>query len=127
MKSSILPKPSCFFVHQNVSAVDARDKLRIEKHAFLSKLDRITAEAAKEERNSDIQHFQDIIRYDDKEYAFYIPDLWQGPPPMSVVNPSYSEKVDEIKQKLIKLIITNKKRATISSFILKCRFYGKPY
>ena len=114
-----LLRPSCFFVHQNVSAVDAEYKLKIEKQTFLSKLDKITADAAREEMNSDIKHFQDIITYDEQKCAFYVPDSWQGQPPMSVVNPCYSEQIKDIKQTLTTIVSSCSTAVRITSFISK--------
>ena len=112
-----LLKPSCIFVHQNVPAVDANEKLKISQEKLLAKLDKITASAAEDEKVAYIRHFKDVIDYDETSQVFYMPDLWQGQPPMAPVNWGYSEKINKIKELITKNIASKSKPITITSFI----------
>ena len=115
-----LLNPSCVFIHQNVPSPDAEDQLKVGHEILLSKLDHITRKAAEQENASHIHNFQDIIAYDEDNYAFYMPDLWHGQPPMAPVNCGYSRKV-----KVIKNIITTTKLAEKSTPITISRFITK--
>ena len=110
-----LTKPSCLFVHQNVSASDAEDKLKVQKEKLLTKLDQITRSAAEEEKVSHIHQFKDIITYDEHNYAFCMPDLWQGQPPFATVNLGYSDRVARIKMTLTQFIVSGNLLPAISS------------
>ena len=114
-----LLKPSCFFVHQNMSAADADEKLKINRDAFLANLDEITKAAAEKENIDHMHNFRDVINYDEKKFAFYMPDAWQGQPPMAPVNHFYSEKVKEIKDYVTSNKISNSNWLTITKFITR--------
>ena len=111
-----LVKPSCVFVHQNVPSIDEDDKLNIEQEKLLAKLDKITREAAEEEKVAHIERFQDVISYDEHKHVYYMPDLWQGQPPMAPVNCGYSVKVKQIKKMLTHNIASKSRLSTLTSF-----------
>ena len=111
-----LVKPSCFFVHQNVPSIEADDKLKIAQEKLLEKLDKITVEAAEEEKVAHIERFQDVISYDEHKHVFYMPDLWQGQPPMAPMNCGYSDRVKQIKKMLTCNIASKSRLSTINSF-----------
>ena len=113
-----LLEPSCLFVHQNVPAADAEDNLKGEKEVLLTRLDKITVASAAEEKITHIQHFRDVI-YFDEDNSYFMPDLWQGQPPMAPMNYSYSEKVNKIKTLVTKTIPNRFIHKTISSFVTK--------
>ena len=119
VRSGNLPKPSCVFVHQNVSAINAEGTLSVERQKFRSKLDLLTAAAAESENQLHIQCLNDIIDYDEQRYAFYMPDLWQGQPPMASVNCGYSEKAGKLKDLLLRIIGSRSKPASIGQLITK--------
>ncbi|CAI9619753.1 unnamed protein product, partial [Staurois parvus] len=79
-------KPSCQFVHQNVSDVSAHEKNMRHRKTFLEQLDEMTKVAANMEKKSGITCFSDVMNYDPEEHNWYIPGLWQGDPPMAPVN-----------------------------------------
>ena len=95
-KSSNL-KPSCFFVHQNVSAVSAKEKMKFGQEQFYSNLDKMTEHAANQEKIPNYKHFNEVIEFDEQKHIVYLPDLWQGEQPMATVNGAYREKVEELK------------------------------
>ncbi|XP_068100078.1 interferon-induced very large GTPase 1-like isoform X3 [Hyperolius riggenbachi] len=95
-------KPSCQFVHQNVSDVSAHYKNRRARQKFLEQLNELTKVAARMEKKSDKSSFSEIIYCDTEKDTWYIPGLWQGIPPMASVNIGYSENVQELKQSIIK-------------------------
>ncbi|XP_040214317.1 up-regulator of cell proliferation-like [Rana temporaria] len=97
-------KPSCQFVHQNVSDVSAHEKIMREKQLLLEQLDDVTKVAAKMENNTDVTQFCDIIKYDIENHNWYIPGLWHGVPPMASISTGYSEKVNELKMHLLECI-----------------------
>ncbi|XP_077303268.1 up-regulator of cell proliferation-like isoform X2 [Lithobates pipiens] len=97
-------KPSCQFVHQNVSDVSAHEKIMREKQLLLEQLDDVTKVAAKMENNTDVTQFCDIIKYDIENHNWYIPGLWHGVPPMASISTGYSEKVHELKMHLLECI-----------------------
>ncbi|XP_068218831.1 interferon-induced very large GTPase 1-like [Palaemon carinicauda] len=106
MKMSLVNKnlklqPSCLFIHQNVSAQDASQKLRIGQQKLIETLDKVTKAAGKQEDNPQYTKFKQLIDFDINKDIWYIPDLWKGDPPMAPVNPGYSENIDSVKQRLM--------------------------
>ncbi|XP_077303284.1 LOW QUALITY PROTEIN: interferon-induced very large GTPase 1-like [Lithobates pipiens] len=94
-------KPSCQFVHQNVSDVSAHEKNMRDRKKFLEQLDEMTRVAANMEKKGGITCFSDVMDYDPEKHNWYIPGLWQGVPPMAPVNFGYSENVYELKKYLL--------------------------
>ncbi|CAI9541169.1 unnamed protein product [Staurois parvus] len=100
----IRKKPSCQFVHQNVSDVSAHEKNMRDRKKFLEQLDEITKVAANMENKHGITCFSDVMDYDPEKHNWYIPGLWQGVPPMAPVNFGYSENVYELKKYLLEFL-----------------------
>ncbi|XP_077303271.1 interferon-induced very large GTPase 1-like isoform X3 [Lithobates pipiens] len=97
-------KPSCQFVHQNVSDVSAHAKNQRARQKFLEQLNELTRVAAKTEKRSDVTCFSDIINCDLEAHSCYIPGLWYGIPPMASINIGYSETVQELKKSIIETL-----------------------
>ncbi|XP_044870494.1 interferon-induced very large GTPase 1-like [Mauremys mutica] len=97
-------KPSCQFVHQNVSDVSAHEQNMRDRKHLLEQLDEMTKVAAKMEKKSRELKFSDIIDYDLEKHNWYIPALWHGVPPMAPMNMGYSEKVYEVKKYLFEFL-----------------------
>ncbi|KAM9307750.1 interferon-induced very large GTPase 1-like [Gastrophryne carolinensis] len=95
-------KPSCQFVHQNVSDVSAYEKNMRDRKKLLEQLNEMTSVAAKMEMKSGITMFSDVMDYDLEKDNWYIPGLWLGVPPMASVNSGYSEHVHELKKYVLK-------------------------
>ena len=94
---------SCIFVHQNVQATDAKEKMAAGTQKLEETLDKMTTEAADLENMAGIYTFKQVIRFDRDTHVFHAPDLWLGNPPMASVNPTYIEEVQNI-QKFIRTI-----------------------
>ncbi|CAG2206571.1 Interferon-induced very large GTPase 1 [Mytilus edulis] len=89
-------KQSCIFVHQNVPASDANDKMMQGRQKFLETLDQMTQEAADQENIGDIHSFSQVIDFDCNKDVWYLSDLWNGDPPMAPINPGYCRRVEDI-------------------------------
>ena len=96
---------SCHFVHQNVSAVMAKEKGMMGHFKFSAKLDEVTQAAAKEEglKNQNLR-FKDVIDFDSEKGISRFPNLWKGDPPMAPVNPGYSTGAQKLKIHLIEFV-----------------------
>ncbi|XP_063417018.1 interferon-induced very large GTPase 1-like [Mytilus trossulus] len=94
-------KQTCVFVHQNVPASDANDKMMQGRQKFVEVLDEMTREAAEQEKIADIQSFNQVIDFDSEKNVWYFSDLWHGDPPMAPANPGYSESVSKVKEAII--------------------------
>uniref|UniRef100_A0A8D0GZN1 VLIG-type G domain-containing protein n=1 Tax=Sphenodon punctatus TaxID=8508 RepID=A0A8D0GZN1_SPHPU len=92
--------PSCFFVHQNVGEITAKEKNMEGRRRLQEKLDEMTLTAAQQEF-CDITCFSDVIRFDVNTHIHYFAHLWEGDPPMAPPNPSYSQNVQELKQEIL--------------------------
>ncbi|XP_036375382.1 interferon-induced very large GTPase 1-like [Megalops cyprinoides] len=99
---SIKMKPSCIFVHQNIADTSAHDKNKEGKRRLLENLDKMTRTAAKEE-NREFSSFSDIIQFDVDSQVFYFKNLLEGDPPMAPPNLSYSQNVQELKEKVLSI------------------------
>ncbi|KAI7790248.1 putative interferon-induced very large GTPase 1-like [Triplophysa rosa] len=93
-------KPSCMFVHQNVSDVTAGEKNMEGKRRLLETLDEMTKLAAKDEV-CDEECFSDVINFDVLHDVKYFAQLWEGSPPMAPPNPNYCENIQELKETII--------------------------
>ncbi|KAJ8371700.1 hypothetical protein AAFF_G00303090 [Aldrovandia affinis] len=100
--TSVRINTSCIFVHQNVSETTASEKNQEGRRHLQNRLDQMTAIAANEE-NLDIKRFSDIIQFDVDSQVFYFTNLLEGDPPMARPNPSYSQNVQELKNKLFSI------------------------
>ncbi|XP_039719394.1 interferon-induced very large GTPase 1-like [Pteropus medius] len=93
--------PSCFFVHQNVGEVTAKDQTIEGRRRLEQRLDEMTAIAAEQEQCSDITHFSDVIKFDVDTNVYYFAHLWDGNPPMAPPNPRYSHNVQELRRRIL--------------------------
>uniref|UniRef100_A0A8C5Q1R9 VLIG-type G domain-containing protein n=1 Tax=Leptobrachium leishanense TaxID=445787 RepID=A0A8C5Q1R9_9ANUR len=109
-------KPSCQFVHQNVSDVSAHEKNMRDRKKLLEQLDEMTNIAAKMEERSNVTRFSDIMEYDLEEHSWYIPGLWHGVPPMASVNKGYSDSIFQLKKHLFETM-KNQQRSRSSQNI----------
>ncbi|XP_055070085.2 interferon-induced very large GTPase 1 [Misgurnus anguillicaudatus] len=93
-------KPSCMFVHQNVSDVTAGEKNMEGRRRLQETLDEMTKLASKEEVCDD-EYFSDVIQFDIQNDVKYFTHLWEGNPPMAPPNPKYCENIQELKETII--------------------------
>ncbi|KAL0199299.1 hypothetical protein M9458_007839, partial [Cirrhinus mrigala] len=91
---------SCVFVHQNISDVTAAEKNMERRRRLQETLDETTKLAAEEEVY-DAECFSDVIRFDVQNDVKFIPQLWEGNPPMAPPNPNYCESIQELKTSMI--------------------------
>ena len=99
-------KPSCQFVHQNAGA-NYDSKIGCVK--FSQKLDKMTSDAAKEEKcEGQFEKFNDVIKFDDRADVHYFPSLWMGDSPMAPVNHRYCQSAQKLKLHLIDLMKSTK-------------------
>ncbi|XP_033111445.1 interferon-induced very large GTPase 1-like [Anneissia japonica] len=109
-------KPSCIFVHQNVTDVAASDKNTAHKRKIKSMLDQITLNAATEEScTGKYKTFSDVIRFQEHKHIMYISSLWQGDPPMAPPNPGYSQCILQVKKQIIEFM-RNCQAKTVEDF-----------
>uniref|UniRef100_A0A8C0J8H3 VLIG-type G domain-containing protein n=1 Tax=Chelonoidis abingdonii TaxID=106734 RepID=A0A8C0J8H3_CHEAB len=92
--------PSCLFVHQNVGDITANEKNMEGRRRLQEKLDEMTVTAAQQEF-CDVTCFSDVIRFDVNTHIHYFPHFWEGDPPMAPPNPSYSQRVQELKREIL--------------------------
>ncbi|XP_077350324.1 interferon-induced very large GTPase 1-like [Lithobates pipiens] len=97
-------KPNCQFIHQNVSDVSAHSMNMRGRKKLMDQLDEMTRTVAAMEKKTQFKSFSDIMEYDLEHDNCYIAGLWHGVPPMASVNSAYSDNVNELKQKLLKLM-----------------------
>ena len=98
VNKSIQKHRTCVFIHQNVPAVNAKEKMMYGCQKLRENLDEITQEAASSEHMSGIQAFNEVIEFDSERHVWYFSDLWNGDPPMAPANPGYHSKVLEVKE-----------------------------
>ncbi|XP_060106640.1 interferon-induced very large GTPase 1-like [Heteronotia binoei] len=91
--------PSCLFVHQNAGEITTEEKNRESRRRLQHNLDEMTVTAAKQE-SCDVSCFSEVIQFDVNSHIYYFPHLWEGELPMAPPNPSYSQKVQELKSKI---------------------------
>jgi hypothetical protein len=94
-------RQSCIFIHQNVPAADAENKMIEERQMFVETLNEMAKASADQENIADIQTFSQVIDFNSEENVSYFSDLWRGDPPMAPVNPGYSTRVSEVKNDIL--------------------------
>ncbi|XP_054828747.1 interferon-induced very large GTPase 1-like [Eublepharis macularius] len=92
--------PSCLFVCQNAGEITPEENNRESQRCLLQKLDEMTVTAAQQE-SCDVSCFSELIHFDVNSHVYYFPHLWEGEPPMAPPNPIYSQKVQELKSKVL--------------------------
>ncbi|XP_064624089.1 interferon-induced very large GTPase 1-like [Lineus longissimus] len=112
---------TCVFIHQNVSAANAKQKMVHGRQSLLDNLDKMAKEAADLERLKGIQSFSQVIDIDVNKSVWYFSDLWQGDPPMAPTNPGYSESVQSVKEYLLYEVSKQKESNFLSVSNLKKR------
>ncbi|XP_064624090.1 interferon-induced very large GTPase 1-like [Lineus longissimus] len=114
-------RQTCVFIHQNVSAANANEKMMHGRQALLDKLDEMTEQAAEQEEMKDIHTFSQIIDLDLEKCVWYFSDLWRGDPPMAPINPGYSERVQSVKKCLLYKIANAQQQKCLSMTNLTTR------
>ncbi|XP_064084233.1 interferon-induced very large GTPase 1-like isoform X1 [Macrobrachium nipponense] len=115
-------QPSCFFIHQNVPAPDAAEKLKLGQLKFMETLNQVTAAAGKQEDAPEITRFRQLIEFDYNTNILYFPDLWKGNPPVAAVNPGYSESISKVKEVLLKDVMRRRTfQVGIQEFLMKLK------
>ena len=110
-------KRHCIFVHQNVAAVNAVEKLAADRQKFLEQLDARTKEASEaQDLPETITSFNRIISFDVDSDVVYFPDLWNGDPPMAVVNQGYSTRCAETLHSMLTEMSKNTFGFTVGNF-----------
>uniref|UniRef100_A0A8C3TA40 VLIG-type G domain-containing protein n=1 Tax=Chelydra serpentina TaxID=8475 RepID=A0A8C3TA40_CHESE len=112
--------PSCLFVHQNVGDITANEKNMEGRRRLQVKLDEMAVTAAQQEFR-DVTCFSDVIRFDVKTHIHYFPHLWEGNPPMAPPNPSYSQRVQELKREILMAAKEKSKHSFLRLSELKTR------
>ena len=111
-------RPSCHFVYHNVAAITADEKTMMGH--FMTKLDKMTKKAAKEEcLETEYKYFRQVITFDYEKDISFFPGLWKGSPPMAPVSPGYSFEAQVLKCRLICLMQEIKKSRDSSFIYLK--------
>jgi len=110
-------KPSCQFVHQNVTAIAADSKLMQGKANLVENLNEMVKYVAKEEQcESKYTTFDQVMNFDLENDVWYFPSLWKGDPPMAPVNPGYSDRAQDLKSALTIMATTSKYKFSITAF-----------
>uniref|UniRef100_A0A8C3HAI0 VLIG-type G domain-containing protein n=1 Tax=Chrysemys picta bellii TaxID=8478 RepID=A0A8C3HAI0_CHRPI len=115
--------PSCLFVHQNVGDITANEKNMEGRRRLQEKLDEMAATAAQQEF-CDVTCFSDVIQFDVNTHIHYFPHLWEGNPPMAPPNPSYSQRVQELKREILKAAKEKSEHSFLRLSELKTRTQG---
>ncbi|KAK3084046.1 hypothetical protein FSP39_007259 [Pinctada imbricata] len=104
---------SCIFVHQNVSAKDAKTKLLQGHQETLATLDEIAIRVAEDEGIQGIKAFKNVIEFDPVKSIMYVPDLWHGSPPMAPTSTKYSSNVMEVLNLVASKMVQRKNALTV--------------
>ena len=89
----------CKLVHQNIDE-SARKTLITDVEKLQRLLNQKTQEACEIEKVPP-RNFKSLIGFDVEEDVEYIPSLYEGDGAMVAVNPSYSEKINKLKKRII--------------------------
>ncbi|XP_053390075.1 interferon-induced very large GTPase 1-like, partial [Mercenaria mercenaria] len=104
-------RKSCAFIHQNVTDTSASENMISGLSKLMQTLDEMTKESAKSEGILEITTFNQVIEFDINSQVWYLKNLWQGNPPMARVNNEYSERVVDMKCKILQKALTMKDKS----------------
>ena len=96
---------SCMFIHQNVNAVDAKEKLMLDRHRMIESLDKGTKEAAKIEGTDGIQNFKDVISFDADRHVRYFSNPQNIVGTVGSANAEYHRNIQEVKSYILNDLI----------------------
>ena len=111
---------SVHFIHQNLSAVDAREKGSTEIEAFVRDLNDKTFAAAKQAgQGEQYSKFTDVLQYKSTTDNTYVQSLWDGSPPMGKINVHYSWTMQKLKWTIIRKIkdLHSNQQKRLGSFV----------
>ena len=114
----------CMFIHQNVPAVNAQEKLALARQKLQEQLDRMTKQASIAQGLSEtITLFDRIISFDCQRDVVYFSNLWHGSPPMAAINQGYSIQAAETRQRILHKISQKFSRCImIADFIQRLKY-----
>lgn len=119
-KAEMQLNPSCQFVRHHVVNVSA-SKTSEGSDRFQTTLDDMTKLAAKAEHlEGQFQQFSDVVTFDNKEDLQNFPSLWEGNPPMALVNPAYCLAAQKLHCKFLENF-TNESLCTLNEFQLRLK------
>ncbi|KAK3083931.1 hypothetical protein FSP39_005555 [Pinctada imbricata] len=107
---------SCIMVHQNVGAIDAGNQMLHGNKTTMQHLDEMAKHVARQEKEYQIQKFDDVIRFDPSKSIYFVPDLWSGSPPMAPVNFHYSLKVTQIAEFILSHLKRKRGHSVVETF-----------
>ncbi|XP_053388844.1 interferon-induced very large GTPase 1-like [Mercenaria mercenaria] len=112
-------RKSCTLIHQNVTDTSASENRICVLRKIMQTLDAMTEESAKSEGILDITTFNQVIEFDINTQVWYLKSLWQGNPPMARVNTEYSERVVDMKCRILQkaLNMENKSYKSITDIL----------
>ena len=95
-------KQSCYFVHQNMGAVEELTVLDTEIHSFAKELDEKTYAAAVDAgQDHKYTKFSDVLQYDSINDNLYVSGLLTGTQTMGKIDVQYSNKMQKLKYDII--------------------------
>ena len=99
---------SCLFIHQNVPAVDAPEKLMLARERSKEILDNETKQAANLEGDVDTKTFTDVITFDVEHHVVYLPNHEDVAGHMHSASHEYHEKVQKEKSHIFDVLVNHK-------------------
>ena len=110
---------ACYFVHQNIGAVDVKKTIPVEIDTFVQLLDEKTRAAAQEALKKKYTRFTDVLHYDKNKDNTYVCGLWDGTPPMGKTEIEYSETMQRLKRNVLERlesVVQRKQCSTLEDF-----------
>ncbi|XP_053374215.1 interferon-induced very large GTPase 1-like [Mercenaria mercenaria] len=109
-----------YLVHQNVMDISAPDNMRTGLHVLMETLDLAAKDAGEIEGTKEITTFRQVIDFDINANVWYLPNYWQGNPPMARVNSDYIERIFDHRYKLLEkaLACTDKSYKSLNDIAL---------
>ena len=107
---------SCQFVRHHVSDVTA-SKTNEGGQRFQQALDEMTELAAKGQGSAEkYKLFSDVINFNYQTNIQNFPSLWEGDPPMALVNPTYCQSAQNLKIKFIDMFTSSDSLCSVENF-----------
>ncbi|XP_053388847.1 interferon-induced very large GTPase 1-like [Mercenaria mercenaria] len=104
-------KKACELVHHNVTDISASERMKTGLELTVRSLDCATRESAESEGIADITTFDQVIEFNTDKNVWYLPNLWNGNPPMAQINRKYSERVVAINHQLVSRAFNDKTKS----------------
>uniref|UniRef100_A0A667WLR0 Upregulator of cell proliferation n=1 Tax=Myripristis murdjan TaxID=586833 RepID=A0A667WLR0_9TELE len=116
-------RPLCHFMHTNISNMSTHERKKRDKELMEQLNEMIRTDSRM--RRDNITDISDLMEHDPKTCNWYIPQLWNGTPPMASFSAEYSDTVHALKKRVIIDLKKRRERDDLTHFVKNIESFWK--